>query len=744
MKLRHTYKAGTVIASLCLGLPGMAMAQTIEDTTANDTDARLTDEDSVIVVTATKRSQDIQEIPASISSIGGDKLEARGLTSIEDIANAVPNLNFGDHIGTTLITIRGVGSTVDSGVTEPTVATYVDGALMPRSTMSLLKAIDLERVEVLRGPQGTLYGRNATGGAINFVSSAPTTYFSGEVNLSTGSRNAFAASGFLSGPIAEGVYFRVSGGHEEQDGYVRLLPSGKAIGNENTDYVRGALRLEPSSTATIDLAVRYEKATGVNGYQQLLSPTALVPAAIQTTEPNVYYANSPFGQSTETLVATGTVNWEFADNITLRTITSYVDHTSIVFGDSDGTGASIVDLAPFLDPALQAALPASTPDHFRNLPGFYRPSESFAQEINLIGETGPVEWIAGAYYFHEDFEIALPVIIFGVAPLAQAVSERTNSYALFGDATISLTNSLRLNLGLRYNHESKDFKGNLFADTTALGGGPVALGNVPSEMKSDRLLPKVGVQYDFSDDVHSYVQWQRGYKSGGQNLQFLPQFGPEQIDAFEAGLKTRFADRRVTANFAAFYYDYNGLQMTTLIPPTTTAVRNADARVYGLEAEFGVDVMENLNLSGAVTYLNARFQNFSDFDAARGGLAVDLDGSALPHAPDFTAQAAAEYKIPLGDGFFSDLTLRGDIFHSSSVVLRYFGRPSDTQSAYTIANASATLSMMDKRASLRFFVNNVGDKVYLQNITYAGQLPEAYLGNYSKPREWGLSLSYRF
>lgn len=739
MKLRHSSKVGTAIASLCLGLPSMAMAQT-----ADGTNAGSADDGSVIVVTATKRSQNVQEIPASVSTLGGEQLEARGLTSIQDIANAVPNLNFGEHIGTTLITIRGVGSTVDSGVTEPTVATYVDGALMPRSTMSLLRAIDLERVEVLRGPQGTLYGRNATGGAINLISKAPTRDFSGEINLSTGSRNAFGASGFLSGPIANGVYFRVSGGHEEQDGFVRLLPNGGAIGNVNTDYVRGALRLEPSSTATIDLAVRYELATGVSGYQQLLSPTALAPANLQTTEPNKYYANSPFNQRTETLVATGTINWEFADDITLRTITSYVDHSSTVDEDADGTGVSIVDLAPFRTPALLGALPASTPARLKNLPGFYRPSESYAQEVNLIGKTGPLEWIAGAYYFHENNEIAIPVIILNTAPLIQAVRERTNSFALFGDVTISLATALRLNLGLRYNHETKKFRSDLFADTTALGGGSVAIGDVPSQAKSNKLLPKVGLQYDFTSDIHGYVQWQRGYKSGGQNLQLLPQFGPEQIDAYELGLKTQFADRRITANFAAFYYDYSGLQMTTLIPPTVTAVRNADARVYGAELELRAEVSRNFNLSGALTYLNARFKNFSDFDAAQGGILVDLDGKALPHAPDFTAQAAADYTIPLGDGFFSKLTLRGDVFHSGSVVLRYFGRPSDSQSAYTVANVSATLSMMDDKANLRFFVKNVGDKLYLQHVSYAGQLPEAYIGNYSKPREWGMSVSYRF
>lgn len=726
--------ANASLLALAIALPSAVHAQAADEATDNGD----------IVVTATKRAQNVQDIPMSVSSLGGDELQARGLSSIEDIASAVPNLNFGDHVGSTLITIRGVGSTVDSGVTEPTVATYVDGAFLPRATMSNLRAVDLERIEVLRGPQGTLYGRNATGGAINFISRAPSREFTGGVNLGTGSRNAFNASGYVSGPIADGVLVRFSGGHEEQNGFVRVLPAGAALGNVNSDYVRGALRLEPTGALTVDLAVRYEKSTGINGLQQLLTPTALVPAALQTTEPNKLFADFPFAQNVETLVATGVINWEIGSDISLRAVSSYVDHKSTVSIDGDATPANIVNIQGFNTPTLQAALPAGTLPRIAAVRGFERPSESFGQELNLIGETGAVKWVVGAYYFHENFDLNLPVVIFGVAPVVQAVRERTESIAIFGDATISLSDNLGLNLGVRFNHETKDFLSNLSSNTTALGGASVAFVNVPGSLDSDRLLPKVGLQYEFSDDVNGYVQWQRGYKSGGQNLQLLPQYAPEQIDAYEMGLKTQFADRRATLNMAAFYYDYSGLQLTANIPPTTTVVRNADARVYGLEGEFTYQPTRNFRLNASASLLNARFRSFSDFDQARPGAAFNLRGEALPHAPDFSAQLGAEYSIPLGDGFFDRLTLRGDLNHSSSVVLRFFGTPNDTQGAYTVGNVSATLFANDSRTSLRFFVNNVGDTLYKQNVTFIAQIPEAYLGNYSKPREWGISLSHNF
>lgn len=722
------------ILALALALPTTVHAQEADDAA----------DSGEIVVTATKRAQDVQEIPISVSSLGGDDLQARGLSSIEDIASAVPNLNFGDHVGSTLITIRGVGSTVDSGVTEPTVATYVDGAFLPRATMSNLRAVDLERIEVLRGPQGTLYGRNATGGAINFVSKAPSRDFTGGVNLGTGSRSAFSASGYVSGPIADGILVRLSGGHEEQDGFVKVLPNGKAVGNINSDYIRGAVRLEPTSALIMDLAVRYEKATGVNGLQQLLTPTALVPAALQTTAPNQLFADFPFAQNVETLVATGVINWDISSDITLRAVSSYVDHKSTVSIDGDATPVNIVNIQGFGTPALQAALPAGTLPRIAAIKGFERPSESFGQEFNLIGDTGSVKWVVGAYYFHENFDLNLPVVLFGVAPVVQAVREKTESFALFADATISLSDKFGVNLGVRYNHETKDFLSNLSSNTTALGGPSVAFVNVPGSLKSNKLLPKVGLQYKFSDDVNGYLQWQRGYKSGGQNLQLLPQYLPEGIDAYEVGLKTQFADRRATLNLAAFYYDYSNLQITANIPPTTTIVRNADARVYGLEGEFTFEPTDNFKLNASASLLNARFNSFSDFDQARPGTPFNLKGEALPHAPDFSAQLGAEYSIPLGDGFFEKLTIRGDLNHSSSVVLRFFGTPNDTQKAYTVGNLSATLVANGGKSSLRFFVNNVGDTLYKQNVTYIAQIPEAYLGNYSRPREWGISLSHNF
>lgn len=712
-------------ASIATCAPTIAAAQEAAAATSEE-----------IVVTALKRSQSVQDIPAAVSAISGEALQARGLIDVQSLTQAVPSVNFGQHAGTTLVSIRGVGSTVDSGVTEPTVATYIDGVFMPRATMGFLRAVDLDRVEVLRGPQGTLYGRNATGGAINFISAAPTRTLTAGINLMAGSRKTFSGSAFVSGPLSDNLLVRISGGHDEDDGFVKLLPNKGRIGNTNVDYIRGAIRFEPSKSFSVDLSARYERLDGANAFQQLLTPSALpVP---QSTVPNEIYGDAPYATRVKTLVLAGTMNWAISDSVSLKSVTSYVDHKSSVDFDADATDV----------PGLYVT-------------DFSRPSKSFGQELNLLGDTGKLKWILGVYYFDEKAGNALPLGIgaafapgFGVPAdtfLTQSVKTKTKSYAVFGDATYALSDTLRVSLGLRYNHEDKDFTQDLFL---VLPGGTVApiATKVPTSNSTDRVLPKVNVQLDLAESVKAYAQWSRGFKSGGQNLPggdgsslgTRGLYPPEALDAYEVGLKMQTADRRFTANFAGFYYNYRNLQLTITVPPTTTLVQNAPAEVYGLESEFSFRPNDAFKIDATANLLHARFKNFSAFDDAQPALGVqNLKGRSLPHAPDFTGNVGAEYRLGLGKGLLSSVTLRGDLYYTSRVVLRYFGTDNESQKGYALGNLSLTFAAADDKAKLRFFVNNVTDRKYRQNSTYLGAFG-AYFGNYGPPRTWGAAFSYRY
>lgn len=699
-----------------------------------DPEAELSSE-SDIIVTATKRGERLQDVPAAITAIAGDDLSARGLVDLKGLATQVPSITYGQHAGSTQISIRGVGSTVDSGLTEPTVALYVDGIYLPRSTMALLRGVDVERVEVLRGPQGTLYGRNATGGAISYVSKAPSREFEGSATASTGSRGAWGLEGYVSGPLAEGVFVRLSGGHQEDNGFVRVVNTGQRLGNVNDDYVRLAVRLEPTDRLSVDLAVRYEENTGANAYQQLLTPAgALIPpTAGQTVAPHRIFGDGPFSQVQKTLILSGTVEAALSDNVTLKSVTGFIDHKNRISFDADAT-----------DYAFYNAIDA------------VRPSESFSQELNLVGESGRFEWILGAYYFEEDFSFVLPVDFVNGLPtgdpatslppgtrvLGGSLRDKTRSFALFGDATYSLSDWLRLNVGLRYNTEKKRFTSDNGA--TIPGVGFVGVTGVKSQFQSDKLLPKVALQFDLSDDVNGYVQYQKGYKSGGQNLQLLPQYLPESIDAYEVGLKTQLFDRRLTANFAGFYYDYSDLQVTITIPPATTLVQNADVKVYGFEADLNLQVTDAFRLNAAATVLHARNKRFASIDDANPSAGLqDLSGKRISRAPDFTFSGGMEYRVDLGGSLLNALTLRGDVSYSSDVVLRYFGRPNDVQRRHALLNFSAALTDIDEKTSLRAFINNVTDKRYRLAVSYLGPIG-AYVGNYGPPRTWGLQLNRKF
>jgi len=670
-----------------------------------------------VVVTALKREAALQDIPASISAMSGEAMARQGIENVQDLSKFVPNLVWGEHFGTSLVTIRGVGSSVNSGVTEPTIAMYVDGVYLPRSDMAMLRAVDLDRVEVLRGPQGTLYGRNATGGAINFVSAAPSATFEGKVELMGGARDEYGASGYVGGPIAPGILVRLSGGREKQDGYVKVLNTGQRLAGVNATYGRIAIRLEPQADLTVDLSARYDRNTAPVAFQQLFEPSPIAPPGGFTAEPDKIIADYPFSSKKETLILAGVVNWKISDEISFRSVTGYIDHKGHDQVDDDST-----------------IIPALATDDFR------RTSESWSQEFNLIGDHGDVSWILGAYYFRENYHLNLPVILPGTGTINNGAGANIENAALYGDVTYSFTDKLRLNVGLRYNHEDNDYYERWSFVPLA---GPI-VGNF--KKKSDKFLPKIALQYDLAPDVHTYVQWSRGYKSGGVNLPggdgtIFPLYGPEKLDAYEVGLKSQFLDRRVTADVAFYYYDYGGLQITKNIPPATTFIENADAKIYGVEGDFRWEVTDQLTLNVAPTLQHAVFQDFVTFDSLYGNT-VDLDGEPLLRAPKFTINAGAEYRVDLGGQLLSKLYLQGNIFHSSTVILRYQNQnPLERQKPYTLLNLSATIVDAGEKTRLTAFLNNATDEHYKQHSDSFGL---GYMGNYGPPRTWGVRLSRMF
>lgn len=678
-----------------------------------------------IIVTASKRAENVQDIPMSITAIGGADLERRGVTDINALAKAVPNLNWGEHDGGTFVTLRGVGASVDLGIAEPSVAVYVDGVGLSRSTMATLSSTDLERVEVLRGPQGTLYGRNATGGAINFVSRRPTKEFEAGLDLTYGNYDRKALNAFVSGPLSSNLFARVSGSVERRDGYVRNVFDGSRIANVNRWQGRIALRFEPSEGVTNDFSVQYENNRSRDAYQQSLTqpnPIFLTPTAVTTTKPYTVASNSPYANPRRTLILANTLNYQLSDSVDFRSVTGFVHHRISTTFDGDATSISQVDLV-----------------------NWRRPSDTFSQEINFLGQTPSFKWIVGAYFSHENFGAFQPTPVEAFGPglvLETDLREKTTSYALFVDGTYSITDSLRVVAGARLNHERKTFSQLIGLYVGSIANCQCATAVPPRQSNTD-FLPKVGLQFDLTPDVLLYATAQKGYKSGGTNSSLLNvPYQPERLTAYEAGIKSTLLDGKVTANLSGFRYNYHNLQILKVLPGATPLVENGDARIFGLEGEFTARLTPNLRLNAAATYLHARIKKFDSIDPAYTTDPTNQKGKTLPRSPDSTLNAGGEWTIPLNVASFTGLTLRGDVFHSGKSFLRVYNKSIDRQDAYTIVNLSMTLSSDKNGVSLRAFVNNLTKTRYLQEVLYTA-LGDQVVGNYSTPRMYGLTLSIR-
>lgn len=731
-KLSSKLGLSVAIAALAPVVPA-AIAQDAPD---EETESR----QEVVIVSATKRDESIQDVAASITQLGEDELIERGLNDLEGLTSQVPNLSWGRYLNSTFVTIRGVGTTVDSGIAEPAVALYVDGVFLPRSTMATVQQVDLARVEALRGPQGTLYGRNATGGALNFISQKPTKEFEAGFTATLEERSGQGLNGYISGPVTDKIALRLSGGVRQQDGYVDVINTGDAVGGTDLYHGRLAANIELTESATLDLSVQHEKneddfiwisvstpPVGVLGFYAGFAPDQAVNF---TTEPNQTYAESENEGRLETTIASATLNWDLSDNLSFRSVTGFVDHSSAASQDSDATDITFVNITDTLVT-----------------------SESISQEFNLIGETGQLNWLLGAYYFEEEHNITgdaafdtlaltlgagvpfdpslLPLL--GVPTVFNFTNfdEATETYAVFADMTYNVTDDLRILAGARLNSEKKEF--NFF-------GAPSPSGNIDT----DDFLPKLGLQYDVNDNVMVYGQWQKGVKSGGHQLTTPELFGGEEVEAFEVGLKSRTSDGRLTFNTAAFLYDYADLQADITIPPTTAKIENGDAEIFGFEAELFYAPTENFNLNVGISHLDSEYTElFSSDQTIQPAPVVDLAGEDIIRAPKFTLNAGAGWTIPFNNGPLGSLSLRGDVFHTDSFKLALIDRPETRQGAYTTVNLSATLTDSSGRYSLRGFVRNATDEIYLTSANYLATIG-AFQSIHAQPRTAGVSLSAKF
>ncbi|HYE51897.1 MAG TPA: TonB-dependent receptor [Azospirillaceae bacterium] len=713
-----------------------------------------------IVVTARKMKEGLQDVPVAVTAITDAALRGTAYAGLSEIERMTPGLFFKAPDGArSQPFIRGIGSRQFDAGSEASVGVFIDGIYMARFQAQSTKLLDVERIEVLKGPQGALYGRNTIGGAISVVTKRPSATPEGTVEVGWGRFDDVRLATTVSGPVVDDtLLFRVSASHNRDNGFMKLTRLGGRGGNgDDSVSARGKLLWLAGDALEAELSLDYldrnaqgrvEHLSNAGGRRSgpYLANTAVTTAAL--TDPTFYErdllasrANFVGFQDQEAFGATLRVDYQ-APVGTLTSLTGVRESSYVDDSDFDASEFEVVG-SPKDEDATQ-----------------------FSEELRLSSRDGGpltfggrVNWLLGLYYFEEDVErsdflvygrdnIAVQIPSFGGRPHKDDLgfSLDTQSYAAFGQVEFSLTEQLRLTGGLRY---TKDEKEGLFRVVSEIPGGFVPASYtklVPAEF--DSVDPSLSLRYSFTEDTMAYVSYTNGFKSGAfQFTALVPSRAdlvakPESVDSYELGMKTEFLDKRVRLNGALFYQDYRNLQVPRILDLDGIPVvllSNADkSRIKGLELELTAVPAQGLQVGLGYAYLDAQFKRFF-VDPAR---TIDFSGFDLPRSPRHSVNAMAQYSMPVALGELSFRTgyrwIDDHYFEPDN------NDPGTKEEAYGLLDASVTLDAERWYATL--WGQNLTDERYRVTVTSqtSGATAFALKEQPGRPRTYGVTLGYRF
>lgn len=737
------------LASACLAIPGLAAAQEAARPgataaaeavpTASTQQAEVPREDGAladIVVTAEKRESSVQRTALAITAVGGENLRAQGISSVETLAPSLPNVNFGKNVGFARIAIRGVGLDTTVIGQEGRVAYHSDGIYISRPTAAIATFFDVNRVEVVRGPQGTLYGRNATAGAINVITNDPEAGFHGYAKLTAGNYGLVQSESAVTAGD-DRFAFRVAEQTVDRGGYGRNLALGQDIDDEHSFAFRAKVRFAPSSAFDIIVSADYahEKdgafvyhyigagSPGLLPLGQLLGGTT--PSNPRDTQSDVpqYNLREFYGFGTNANLDLG-----FAK---LTSITGYRNSYTTYATDADGS--------------------STVTEAFRIL----ERSHQFSQELRLAGDVGPMKYLLGGYYFSEDIfgynafaPIRRPTPPYG---FAQGVDFRgtttTRASAVFGQLSYEILRGLTLTAGARYSHEIKgiDHRGMQDLATPYNPNVPFVYTQFQVAKETENsVTPRFGIEYRAAPDILLYATYAKGFKSGGYNNNaFGDPLLPEKLTDYEGGIKAEFLQHKLRTNLAGFIYDYTNLQLQKVVGSAAIPINAGRAVVKGVEAEVAVRPARSLELSANAAYLYSVIHDFATSDSARPTLGViNIDGNRLPQSPRYTVNLAAAYTVGSSVG---DFTLRGEAAFTDMVYFSFYNRPEVSQGAFSKFNAFLNFAGDRRKWTASLFVRNIGNRRTISSAQVsAGFSRFPIVGAYDPPRTFGGSIGYRF
>ncbi len=737
------------------------------------------DSGSDIVVTAQRREQRLQDVGISATVLNQDQLASLNINNATDIVRAVPNLKFNAYSSSQVVfNVRGVSQNDYGDQQEPPVAVYQDDSYASSINTASFPVFDLARVEALRGPQGTLFGRNATGGAVQFISNQPTKAFSGYVSGTYGRYNQTILEGALSGPLSDTVAVRIAGIYDRDDGYIHnLVPGFKDIGANNHWAVRGILAFEPTPDFKAKLTVRYAEADKERQAGLYSSEPACPNAQFQGEflAPNTtcsYWVG--IGTPGPGTTATGFRNDAITPSrggtpwATEETSPSYVNRK--LFGATLRLDYNMgrFDLVSITDYQHLSKFYTEGGDASPDLGVvFFQGASSYqlSQELRLSAKLGRTYLTVGAYgmIIDGDFTGKFASPFYGYDP-SVAFSQRTESVAVFAQGEYQVTDQVKLIGGLRYWRDKKRGTyvgtepstgvGIFFSPAatyyTSFGGAPqtagVTINGDAANPTFDGVTIRAEVDYKPSDDTLIYASYNRGSKSGGFTfstgtpfagfeaafLNGIP-YRPEVLDAFELGVKLK-PSRAVTFDVAAFYYDYKNYQAFAQVGPIQSVI-NLPATIKGVEAELSLRPLQGLTLSLGGSLLDSKVKNILLPDLAT------IVSHDLPQAPGASGNALARYEFPLAGGTAS---IQGDATLTGKFCFTVLCAPVEREGAYHVENARIGFASADKRWEVSAFVNNVFNRAYRVYAFDSSLFAGLVAGVYAKPRTWGVTARMRF
>ena len=637
-----------VWSAASIGWAGAAFAQT-------PTPAPTSPSVDVIVVTAERRSADVQDVPLAVTAVTGQELEARGVSTVADLAQVTPSLVLKPTTGTYTsgaFFIRGIGQKSVFNTFDPGVGLYIDDVYIGRSSFGIRNIFDLERVEVLRGPQGTLYGRNSTGGAIKIVTKRPGPDAEARVEASYGNFERFSLNAAGNAPLSDSVSMRGSVSIATQgEGFTDLTVLGGTGNKADESGIRGALRFTPNDRLDWTISADWQQIEADGRYGATLTDNVvagaggLLRATGRFSKGQLDRSNSPIRafNDAEEWGLSSNLKYDFG-NVTLTSITSVRDFDVDLLLDANNGGFAFA---------------------------VKQNGDQFTQELQLAGETSDLTWLAGVYYFKESssqiVNLGLPLL--GLQVQRSLSDVDTTAYAAFAQATYSFAPNIRGTLGGRFSHEEKDVDATTFGFGGALSFNPATLraaGRVTS-ISDDSFTPRVALEVDFNPNVLGYVSFSQGFKAGGFQstagtvADFVP-FAPEKVSTYEAGLKSELLDRRLRLNLAAFFNDYSDIQLDTLLASGSIVQLNvAEAEVRGLEVEFEAAITDAFKVYGFASLIDDEITKVAPTAAALG---VRV-GSRLNDIAQQQFSLGGEYTWVLAG--LGDLQARATWTHSGEV-----------------------------------------------------------------------------